>query len=271
MKDPVTHPMPLIIGDSHAGYMALAFGAYAGGFEEVNQGLLIPVVAGGRMRAECVVINPNKTAFFTQQLAPDGQELLIGIDPLFHGALASSAGRHQRVLVSLEGNTHNAMFMVASDPPFDFHDPRWPAVYQPDHQVVPREAVLQHFEVSARLLEVKLGLLRQHIGDAMPFFWVAPPPPIPSHQHIMAFPEGFRMSESGITHPWVRLKVYRAYVDRLAVAAERAGATVLRAPAACTDGDGFLLPAYWNHCTHATPGYYEALCAQHFPGEWPNA
>lgn len=266
MIDIVTPTPPLIIGDSHAGFLAKAFGEYAGGFDDINLGQAIPIVCDGETVAECIIINPYKTAFFTERFENEGCNLVISVDSLFYPILQMRSGRCQRVLLSLMGNSHNAQFMMQAGVPFDFHDPRWPGLYQSDHQVMPREVLLQHFDVSARLLSVKLNLLRQYLGD-VPMYWFAPPPPIPSHEHIAAFPEGFRMAENGITHPWVRLKIYHSYVDILAAVAEEQGVFVLRAPEACIDENGFLLPLYWNHCTHATPEYYAAICAIHFPGE----
>lgn len=264
MTDSEPHFPPLIIGDSHAGYMAKAFGDYAGGFEEINHGHAIPVVREGVTAAECIIINPHKTVFFSQRFEEEGRNLLIDIDPIFHAALQARRDRCPRVLLSLEGNSHNAQFMLQAEIPFDFHDPDSPDIYQPDHQVVPREVVLQHFDFSARLLGVKLGLLRQYLGD-VPLYWFAPPPPIPSHEHIAAFPEGFRMAERGITHPWVRLKIYRAYVQTLAAVVQAQAAHAVLAPRSCTDEHGFLLQPYWNQCTHASPGFYSEACHLYFP------
>lgn len=264
MTNPESSFPPLIIGDSHAGYMAKAFGDYAGGFDDINRGHAIPIVRDGVTTAECIIINPHKTAFFLEQFDAVSRNLLIDIDPIFHTALQARRNRCPCVLISLLGNAHNAQFMMQAEIPFDFHDPHSPDIYQIDHQVVPREVVMEHFAFASQVLAVKLGLLRKELGD-VPFYWFAPPPPIPSHEHITAFPEGFQMAERGITHPWVRLKIYRAYVELLSATAQTQGVNVLVAPPSCTDEHGFLLQPYWNHCTHATPSFYREACALYFP------
>lgn len=58
---------------------------------------------------------------------------------------------------------------------------------------------------------------------------------------------------------WVRLKVYKLYLDELRSICSELGLGFIEPPAECIDDAGFLLEQFWHEATHAEPAYYQPI------------
>lgn len=251
-------PCPLIIGESHAFYLANAYGEL-GVFDEVAQTEAVTplqVLQQGDMVAEMFPVF-SRTPFF----ANNSSEMWI--DEKVAPALAHAKEKWSYGLISLEGNIHNAHFMLAGDRPFDFLDPDFAYEFAPNRQIVPRSAVSSFFERALVNLTPKLQLLKAAL-PGLDLYFVAPPPPIPSEEHIRNFPEIFNFEHSELNQALIRLKIYKVYVATLAACCARQNVSFLRPPPECVDERGFLREAFWNHCTHARPDYYRFITTERF-------
>lgn len=242
--------VPIIVGDSHGFFLAKSFGDFSEVWDsEIDKPL--KVMQDGAISAEYLLLGPRVQFFMANQTA-------LWINPAFAGVIDEAKERWSRCLLSIEGNQHNSNFLLAGPRPFDFHDPGMADRYVDGRQILPRSTVIGFFERCLSSFRAKIELLQAALGS-MPIDFVAPPPPIPSESHIRDFPEAFDFTKDKLNDPLVRLKLYRAYIEVLSGYCAEAGVRVMLPPPCALDEVGFLRREFWNHCTHATPEYYQYL------------
>ncbi|HLL20025.1 MAG TPA: hypothetical protein VK439_14690 [Rubrivivax sp.] len=247
----------LIIGASHALYMAQALGTVAADLSQASAGAVpidAPDVDG---RFKLLLLSP-RTRFLSFQQGEDG-----GIQVTANAALLRDVQAHDRpgskVFLLINGNEHNARFMVRHARPFDFVHPGVPGLL-PGRQILPLP--LMHQLLSQALLETQLTVA--YLARLLPraqTFVVAPPPPIGCDRHIQSLPEIFDFSHHPVEHARVRLKIYEVMLECLARAVQPAGVRLLMPPPEHRDAVGFLREPLWFSCTHAASDYYHAVYA----------
>ena len=250
----MTERFPLLLGDSHGFYMARSFGEYACTWEsKVDKPL--PVVRDGQVVAEFILLN-TQSEFFVYRV--EGDRLDVSIQSRFIDLLQSGVQRWSKCYLQFDGNIHNERFMMAGEHPFDFLDPLFADQFVANRPIIPRQTIVDFFNRYESLITYKIKLV-QNILKGLTVIFVAPPPPISSVEHILRNPEVFKFDKDSVNDALVRMKVYRVYLDLLTRCCEACGCTIVGPPAVCVDSMGFLLPAYWQGCTHAAPDYYREV------------
>jgi hypothetical protein len=246
----------LIIGASHALYMAQALGNVEADLERASAGP-VPIDAPQIEDTVSLLLLSPKTNFLAFERTAQGLRVQA------NQALLDPVRAHDRpeskVMLLINGNEHNSRHMLAHAVPYDFHHPQVAGML-PGRQVVPasvmREGVVEML-VHTQLI---VSCLAQMLPRAAKFF-IAPPPPIPSAAQIRGQPEVFDFSQREVEHARVRLKVYELTLERLGQFCAEAGVTLLPPPAQHRDAEGFLVQPLWHMCTHALPAYYDAVYA----------
>ena len=172
------------------------------------------------------------------------------------------------VLVSLiRGNQFNAIGLMQHPEPFNFFDPDSDnSDISPDEHLIPSSVIEDMFAKYA-------GAPRNNfLLDAKDYFKgrrfrVVPPPPkydnefIRSHAETMFRDRG--IETFGVTHPEVRMKLWRAQVRAMRGLYEPLGVGVLMPPPESVDVDGYLkLEYYGPDATHANDKYGRLVIAQ---------
>lgn len=104
---------PLLLGDSHANRAAEGLGNFDEAWDEcVDKPLSISDTSG--KRGEYLMLN-NKHDFFKVVRATDGS-LVVSIDQHIADGLRQNANNYSSVVLSLDGNVHNANFMIERPP-----------------------------------------------------------------------------------------------------------------------------------------------------------
>lgn len=248
----------LIIGASHALFMARALGAVEARYGQASAGTA--AIAQDEFDADwrLLLLTP-RTPFL--QFTRTEQGLQVAANEALMAEVRSYDAPPSKVLMLINGNEHNARFMMEHAVPFDFFHPAVPG-YVPGRQIVPRatvEAVVAEALTATRLT---IAHLSRVLGRAARYV-VAPPPPIACEAQIRRQPEIFDVAHARIEQPRVRLKIYEVYLECLARIAAQNGAAFVGPPAAHRDAEGFLLERYWYQATHANPDYYRSTMAVH--------
>ena len=246
----------LLIGASHALYMAQALGAVEADLAQASAGA-VPIAAPElEDRFKLLLLSP-KTQFLSFARGPTGVQVAA------NESLLREVREHDRadakVFMLINGNEHNARFMMQTQPGFDFVHPRVPGVIA-GRQMLPLSLMRQIVAESLTLTQLTVAYLARTLPRAQKFF-VAPPPPIPSEAHIRSQPEIFDFSRVKVEDARLRLKIYEVYLECLAQAVQPAGVTLLLPPPEHRDAQGFLAKPWWHMCTHATSDYYHAVYA----------
>jgi len=247
----------LIIGSSHALFMAQALGHFEADWTQASQGALTLQDTGCSDTWKLLFLTP-KTQFLVFRQGPKGIEPLV--NEVLLREVAPFNAPESKVVCLIGGNEHNARFMMAQPRPFDVHHPGGPAL-QPGRQVVPRAVIRQLLQEGMVTTQLTLKTLAGLFPRAQRFV-VAPPPPIASEAQIRSHPEIFDFARYGVEDPSVRLKVYEIMLDLLTGMATEAGYQFMPPPAENRDAQGFLTEPYWNISTHAQPAYYAPVWAQ---------
>jgi len=246
----------LLIGASHALYMAQALGPVQADLAQASAGA-VPIEAPELKDSFKLLLLSPKTQFLSFTRGPAGLQVAA------NASLLREVREHDRadskVFMLINGNEHNARFMVQTDPPFDFVHPRVPGVIA-GRQILPLSLIHQIIAESLTLTQLTVAYLARTLPQAERFF-VAPPPPIRSEAHIRGQPEIFDFSRAKVEDARVRLKIYEVYLDCLAQAVQPTGVTLLLPPPEHRDAQDFLAQPCWHMCTHATSDYYHAVYA----------
>lgn len=247
----------LILGSSHALFMAQGLGHFEADWTQASSGALTIEDTGCADTWKLLFLTP-KTQFLVFRQGPNG------IEPLANEVLLREVAPfnvpESQVVCLIGGNEHNARFMMAQPRPFDVVHPRGPAL-QGGRQVVPRAVIRQLLQEGMATTQLTLRVLAGLFPLAQRRV-VAPPPPIASEAQIRSHPEIFDFNRHGVEDAGVRLKVYEIMLDLLQAMATQAGYTYLPPPPQNRDAQGFLAEPYWNIATHAQPAYYAPVWAQ---------
>lgn len=251
----------IFFGASHAFFMAQCAGSFSGDWNDVIDGPL-PVIAGDGSEVGHLVLASPRAALF--ELAGVDGQLTARINPHYASRLLALDNAQHSSFFLLGGNEHNSLFMCRHPVPFDFHDERSSAPLQAGRQIIPTQVVRDHLQAavdrSSGPLKLALASLA-HTHRAV----VAPPPPIPSEEHVLGTPEAFDFAAQPLEDRWVRLKIYRLYLDILTELCASLGVPLLGPPRGTVDEHGFLAREFWNAATHAQPAYYRSMLS--LPGE----
>lgn len=246
--------LPLIIGDSHACVAAQGIGSISATFDDcVDKPLEIKNSSG--IRGEYLMLN-SKYDFFKTFKAIDGQ-LVLKIDQHIADHLRSNSPSFKCVVLSLNGNIHNANFMIERGATFDFFDAKHPSLVK-NRQIVPRSSIFDFFSQRLHLTVARAQLLKKILPNT-PFFVLPAPPPIPSAEHIYGHPEIFDFKVHRLQPAEFRLKIHSVFVEAQTQIAKSVNGQMLPTPSWALTSNGFLAEEFWNGCTHANPAYYKRL------------
>lgn len=246
----------LILGSSHALSLAGAVGACHATWQEASADL-VPIESARGSDTQ-LLFTTNKPGFMELKGDVQGR-----VTPRF-GPLMDKVRAYDRldatVVFAIGGNEHNIRFLCSDPRPFDFHHAAVPGI-DPSRQVLPaREVRLMLTGLLARTMSVT-RLLAAELPRARRFY-LPPPPPIPSEDHIRKTPEIFDFARTGVEDARVRLKLYRLYLEILEPFCAEQGLVFLAPPPEKLDAAGFLAEPYWNGSTHATAAYYDGLVSE---------
>lgn len=197
-----------------------------------------------------------KSSFFVRIQTEHGS--VIDVHPAMKQIISSQMSAYDCCLVSIDGNVHMAHFMCKNGTPFDFYEPRHPDFLGETRQVIPSKVVENFFMRGRSLLESKLRSLKDLLKN-LPIYLVAPPPPIPSDEHIHEHSEIFNFSIQQLENPHFRLKIFYTYTRYLESLCREIGIFFLPPNQEGMDLEGFLRQEYWKGATHAETGYYSFL------------
>ena len=251
----------LIIGDSHGFFMAKYLGEFKAKWEDVLNGPL-PVISKDDVHVADLILLNGKLNFFS--LWQQEGVVVAEIANNFFATLKMYNNKEAICFFLNHGNEHNARFMCQHIQPFDFFDSTMPDKLITGRQIIPRSAIYKQLMVVKPIIETEIRTLKTYISNANIFF-VAPPPPIPSEDHIRKFPEIFNFNENVLEDKWLRLKIYKLYLEILAIICGECNVKLLMPPSECIDKCGFLKEIFWTGCTHASPNYYEFVIQSAYP------
>lgn len=245
----------IIMGESHAALMAKQLGKLSETWEDIRDGV-IPLEGQSHFPQGYFVSTHDSASLFLFYVHA-GQHY-IKINETVLPALKELDQDDSVCFLLLGGNEHNGLFIQSHSEPFDFWDPSLPEHIILGRQIVPRSVIGQLIAQSFQRIRPRLALLCAALPQSKKYV-VAPPPPIPSEDHLSQHSESFDFKIRPLEDKWVRLKVYRIYIEELEKLCSHLGLTLIRAPMRTIDRDGFLLSELWYHATHAQPAYYKGI------------
>ncbi|KQW51004.1 hypothetical protein ASD02_32230 [Ensifer sp. Root1252] len=172
----------------------------------------------------------------------------------------------RRILVAiLAGNIHNALGLIQQKPAYDVIIPSRPDLTAATGaRIVPAEQILSHFRQHYRPF-VNFLKLATKMAQPDKVFWVEPPPPIESSDHIAAnmdhwFRSNYSESDLVPALPQLRYKLWLLNRIVLQEAASEGGWALITCPSAAQDSNGFLTRKAWaGDATHGSAWYGEEL------------
>ena len=246
----------LIIGSSHALYMSEATGTFEANWDAATSDTIRIATKSGHDTSILYALTAPPFVVFTSH--PNGTAT-AALGPLIEKAAPFNTP-DSKVIFSIGGNEHNAAFMYANPVPFDFFDPKVPQM-DSARQIIPLAEMndilrrrLSRSQVATRLAAQKLPLAQR--------YYLAPPPPIPSSEHIASQPEIFDFKKFKVENKFVRLKIYNLYLEIMSSFCRDNGIQFIEPVYKNCDTDGFLLEDFWSGCTHAKPEYYSGIVQQ---------
>ena len=240
---------PLILGDSHAIYMAKAYGELniTKTWQEAPLEPINVLDDHGLGSAALFPLNPKANLFIS-----DGRKIWMNQEIL--QKIRSQEYTH--AILSLDGNIHNSYFMLTTDQVFDFLDPGVKFQFTPGAQIIPRKYVIDFFLSKTATFVSRLRLLRLSF-PGLPLFFIAPPPPIACAAQIQNNPEIFDLTTRCVSNEFFRLRIYRAFLEVINHYCNLEEVVFVPPPACGMDESGFLDQRFWNQSTHASPEYYQ--------------
>ncbi len=211
--------------------------------------------------AEFVRLEDGPPAIFTVTETWMGDRLA----PYWQQVALHCAGR--TVALSWNGNQHNASFLIAPEPLFDFVCPGTdPADIHPGAIVVPAAVVRAYF---AHTLSALPGLIRAlKLSGARRVLILGSPAPKRDadfiHAHIRteeyfqlaAAAAGIDLNTCRITPAAIRQKLWRLIQQMMEAVAGQEGVTFVPVPPETLEADGTLRREYWqDDSTHANRAF----------------
>ncbi|MEP9368118.1 hypothetical protein [Xanthobacter sp. VNH20] len=185
--------------------------------------------------------------------------------PEYWAALAENA-RDRIIVISFNGNQHNASFLFRSGPAFDFWDADDRGNLLPGADVIPRLMVREFFKPSLAGLDSVVAEAMD--GGAAKVIVLGTPPckgDLDFIRKIVLGSEYFRRAAEkigcdvetvAITDTSVRVKLWGVLQEMMADIAEKRGATFVPVPSAVLDGTRCLKSEFWaNDVTHTNAAY----------------
>jgi hypothetical protein len=201
-----------------------------------------------------------------QSRADSGEEWKAHRNAAYWQALVAIAAR-KTVVLSWNGNQHNARFIFAPEPLFDFVSPRFAGLeLAPGAEIVPHKVIKAHFAGSLAGLHALVDSLKQ-VPGCRPVILGSPPPKETMDRLMSLLVEGEywralaqRMGvdpdRPRLMPASIRLKLWGVVQELMEELAVQHGVEFLPCPAAALDGRGFLKENCWaNDVTHANRRY----------------
>jgi hypothetical protein len=178
----------------------------------------------------------------------------------------AAAGR--KVVIFWHGNQHNASFLFASSPPFDFFlsNPTNLPV-DDDCFILPESAIRSYFEPSFNELHSILVLLQTVEPACQPILCGTPPPKqneqrlrdyLSQEMHFVHLAQAINVNlqDVPLTPPRLRLKLWMVVQMMLEDVARAHEIPFVPIPVSVQTPDGFLAENYWaEDITHANEAY----------------
>jgi hypothetical protein len=243
----------LVIGSSHALHFSKAIGEYSATLDEAKN-KLVRIESGSGNDNYLLYALPKPDFVHLQQIAGGSWEVNYD-QPMDEIRKFNTA--ESKVIFMLGGNEPNGFFFYKSPKPFDFFHPGHPET-DPRKQIVP----LAEIRTIVNRLLFRATLSMRALAKQLPLakrYYVAPPPPIPSDDHISSYPEIFDFKTHGIEDKNIRLKIYLLQVEIMSEVCKNNGLEFRGPIKSNMDEVGFLAEAYWEGCTHASAPYYADL------------
>lgn len=166
--------------------------------------------------------------------------------------------RPSALVLAFGGTEHNIVGLIEANPRFDFILPPFDD-FDVTRQAIPASAIellLSH--------RIKSGLGRALLVRAAfdcPVFALAPPPPFREIDEQTKLPSAFSgLLQSGITPAAIRRKLYAIQCHMMSKAYAEHGISLISAPTAALDSDGFLHRKLWGRDpTHGNERYGSLL------------
>ncbi len=239
MNVPLAPLTPLILGHSHLAALQLAHARSLPAADASISALAPQFLYIGR--AKDVPPDPK---------SPPGNlpaTAIAALDKLSGPAVVSCIG----------GNDHTVFGLLAHPRPFDFilaSEPDLPL--SAEAELLPARLVRATLRARMGIAVQLLTALRQRVSGRL--IHLEPPPPVPSADHIRAYPGVFagKMAELGVSPAILRYKLWRLHSAILADLCRELGITLQPVPADTQDADGMLVQDGWNpDPTHANAWY----------------
>jgi hypothetical protein len=156
----------------------------------------------------------------------------------------------------LGGNEHNILGLVRHPRPFDFVLPEQEDLpLDEGAEILPYQLVVETVRRQIKVYKLLRVLRDLHNG---PMVEVESPPPVPSADHIHAYPKTFadEINNRGVASRFLRYKLWRVRSVLVREFCETIGVEFLRVPSEALDAEGMLLPEGWNaDPTHGNAWY----------------
>lgn len=174
--------------------------------------------------------------------------------------LAGTLGPDDLLALTFGGNQYNIVGLMRHPEPFDFLLPsNAQEDYSPETQPIPYQAMRAHFASS---LQNGFGKLFEQISQASqaPVICLEVPPPKEDESYILRAADAYFLergiSDVGVTPAPLRLKLWRAQQEAVAVLCDKIGICYVPCPHDTRDAKGYLAPAYYApDATHANADY----------------
>ncbi|MBB4105975.1 hypothetical protein [Allorhizobium borbori] len=171
-----------------------------------------------------------------------------------------------RVLVAvLGGNIHNAIGLIQQQIPYDIIVPSRPDLrVEGNVRVLPIEQFLNHFR-QHYFPYIRFFTLLAEMTDSKKLYWVEPPPPIESSDHISQnmdqwFKANYEAANLVPARAALRYKLWLLNRMVLEEAAQKGRWKLITAPSSGLDANGFLARKAWaGDATHGSAWYGEEV------------
>ncbi|MBI2718274.1 MAG: hypothetical protein HY245_15585 [Rhizobiales bacterium] len=168
------------------------------------------------------------------------------------------------IVSAIGGNAHNVFGLVRHPEPFDFVIPSLPQLaLDEDAELLPYSSIAAIFRRKAELCARIFASLKREFRQ--PMIHLESPPPVPSEEHLRAYPGVFRekIAELGVAPAHLRYKLWWIMSDAIREACIALDVAYLPVPDFAKDEAGMLLEKFWNNDPTHGNTLYGALMLRH--------